>query len=208
MRNRWLFFTAAAGAVIGVLCCGGVYLVAHCDTLDGPVVKDARTALDRTDLCPVLKWVKKEDEAELRSVFQSVLKVRRGGAEARALADRYFFETLVRLHRAGEGAPYTGLKPAGTDLGPAVSGADRALETGQIEPLVRLVSDAVRAGILERFKEVSERRKNAESSVESGRLYVEAYVSFVHYVEGLHNAAISRAGHVAEPEKAADTHKH
>jgi len=206
MRNHGLFFAAAV--VLGVLFCGQAFLRAHCDTLDGPVVKDARTALEKADIGPALKWVKKEDEPELKSVFQSVLKVRGGGPEVRALADRYFFETLVRLHRAGEGAPYTGLKPAGTDLGPAVMGSDRALATGHVEPLVKLVTDAVRAGILERFKDAYGRSRNAEASVEAGRLYVEAYVSFVHYAEGLFNAATAPPGHTPEPEKAADSHKH
>jgi Family of unknown function (DUF6448) len=42
-------------------------------------------------------------------VFQRILLLRRLGHEAKELAARFFFETLVRIHRAGEGAPYTGL---------------------------------------------------------------------------------------------------
>ena len=40
------------------------------------------------------------------------------------LSDQFFIKTLVRVHRAGEGAPYTGIRPAGTDLGPAIPAAD------------------------------------------------------------------------------------
>lgn len=86
---------------------------AHCDGMDGPVVKAARAALETHDPRLVLIWVQKKDEAEVRQAFQSTLAVRDLSPEAKELADRYFFETLVRLHRAGEGAPYTGLKPAG-----------------------------------------------------------------------------------------------
>jgi hypothetical protein len=43
--------------------------------------------------------------------FTKTLAVRKQSKEAKELADMYFFETLVRIHCAGEGAPYTGLKP-------------------------------------------------------------------------------------------------
>ena len=38
-----------------------------------------------------------------KSVVVEKKKTRKLGGEARALADHHFFETLVRLHRAGEG---------------------------------------------------------------------------------------------------------
>ncbi len=178
---------------------------AHCDTLDGPVVATARVALEKGDVTPVLKWVTKENEAEIRAAFSRTLAVRGKGPEARELADTYFFETLVRLHRAGEGAPYAGLKPAGTDLGSVVVGADRALEAGSVEGLVKLVTDGVAAGIRERFARATTARKHADESVEAGREYVEAYVEYVHYVERVHAAAASGALH-GEPENAAAEH--
>jgi len=42
------------------------FSLAHCDTLDGPVIKDARTALEKDDITPVLKWVQKKDEAKCK----------------------------------------------------------------------------------------------------------------------------------------------
>ena len=99
---------------------------AHCDTLDGPVVKTARAALDTGKIAPVLAWVRAQDEAEIRAAFQKAAAARKLGPEAKVVADTWFFETVVRVHRAGEGAPFTGLKPAGLDLGPAVPAADRA----------------------------------------------------------------------------------
>src|SRR5512142_849988 len=76
---------------------------AHCDTMDGPVVNTARMALEKGDVTSVLKWVRKEDEGEIKVQFQKTLAARKQGKEAKELADKYFFETLIRIHRAGEG---------------------------------------------------------------------------------------------------------
>jgi hypothetical protein len=112
---------------------------AHCDGLDGPVVKAAQKALADGNVNLVLNWVQKADEAEIKHAFKKTLAVRTLSAQARELADLYFFETLVRLHRAGEGAPFTGLKPAGRDLGPAIPAGDKALETGNLDPVLQLL---------------------------------------------------------------------
>lgn len=178
---------------------------AHCDTLAGPVVKAAKMALEKGDVTPVLKWVKKEHEAEIREALKKTLAVRSKGPEAKELADMYFFETLVRLHRAGEGAPYTGLK-TGEAVEPIIAEADRALESGSVDNLVKLVTDAVASGIRERFAHTSEAKKHADESVEAGREFVEAYVEFTHYVERLHLDAIGKAVHHGELEGAKGHH--
>ena len=162
---------------------------AHCDTMDGPVVKDARAALERGDVTPALKWVGKDQEATVRQAFQKTLVVRAKGPEALELADLYFFETLVRLHREGEGAAYTGLKPAGTPMEPGVAESDKALDSGRAEELIKGATDAVAAGIRQRYTEAAEARKHAGESVEAGRKYVAAYVGFVHYVEHIFESA-------------------
>ncbi len=133
---------------------------AHCDTLDGPVVKDARAALESGDITPVLKWVRFEDEREVREVFEKTMAVRKLNNAVRDLADQYFFETLVRIHRLGEGAPYTGLKPAGT-VDRAVMLADQALETGSSEKLVKFLAEAVENGIRDRYVEAVETKKHS-----------------------------------------------
>ena len=119
---------------------------AHCDTLDGPVVADARTALDQNDITPILKWISAEDEKAVRAAYDQTQVVRKQSPEARTLADMYFFETLVRIHRAGEGAPYTGLKP-GTAVDPAVALADQALASGSVDKLVEVLTGAMGKGI-------------------------------------------------------------
>jgi len=166
---------------------------AHCDTLDGPVIKDARAALDSGDVTSVLKWVRLEDEREVREAFEKTMAVRKLNSAVRDLADRYFFETLVRVHRLGEGALYTGLKPAGS-VDQAVVLADQALETESSEKLVKTLTEAVENGIRDRYVEAAERKKHSASSVEAGRKFVEAYVVYVHFVEGLHRQ-MKDAGH-------------
>lgn len=170
--------------IVFLLMAGNVY--AHCDTLDGPVVAAARKALTSGDVTPVLKWVADDDEQMIRSAFQKTLEVRQLGTQARDLADMYFFETLVRIHRAGEGAPYTGLK-LGTNIDPAVALADKALESGSVDKLVNILSDATAKGIRERFHRALKAKKHADESVAAGREFVESYVIFTHYVEGLHS---------------------
>lgn len=178
---------------------------AHCDGLDGPVVTLARKALDAGNVNLVLAWVPGEGEAEVRRAFDHTVAVRRLGPEAKNLADAYFFETLVRVHRASEGAPYTGLKPAGLDRGPAIPAADRALEDGSIEAVEKLLTDAIHAGLREHYQAAMSRKAFAPDDVVAGRRYVEAYVPYVHYVEGLWEAARQPAkGHFPEPA----THAH
>jgi len=163
-------------------------LWAHCDGLDGPVVKAAQKALETRNVALVLIWVRPTDEPEIRAAFDKTLAVRRLGPQALALADRYFFETLVRVHRAGEGAPYTGLKPAGRDLGPAIPAADRAIDIGQVEPVVALFAQRLDEGIREHFRAAAAARNFRTDDVSAGRRYVQAYVEFIHYVERLYEA--------------------
>ncbi len=167
---------------------------AHCDTMDGPVVIEAKAALETGDVTPLLKWVKPEAESELRAAFDHTLQVRKLGPEAKELADRYFFETLIRVHRAGEGAPYTGLKPSGQQE-PIIVATDKALENGSAEEVIRHVNASVQEGIQHRFERALETKAHAKESVEAGREYVEAYVTYLHYVEGIYNAAAAAGGH-------------
>ena len=169
---------------------------AHCDTLDGPVVSAARIALEGGRIEPVLAWVQPGDEAEIRGAFARARAVRAKGKEAGDLAEQWFFETLVRVHRAGEGAPFTGLKPAGTP-DPAVAAADRAISGGDAKPLEKLLVGAVHEGLeahLARLK----KEKAPAGDVAAGRRWVAAYVPFVHWAEGVHAAAAGAGAHGAE----------
>lgn len=196
--------TVTRGLVLAgltLLLSGAHSAYAHCDGLDGPVVKAAQKALQTNNVNLVLVWVQKESEPELKKVFEQTLAVRKLSPESRALADRNLFETLVRLHRAGEGAPYTGLKPAGRDLGPAIPAADRAIESGETTALETLLVNEMRRGLRNALQEVRARQKYDVNDVAAGREYVKAYVEYVHFIERLYESSSKPAeGHFAETE--------
>lgn len=205
-KNHSVMLVTAAFFLVGFCFFSITSALAHCDTTEGPVILDAKQALKKGDVTPVLKWVKKDKEDEIRAVFKKTLAVRAKGPEARELADTYFFETLVRLHRAGEGAPYDGLKRSPVD--PIVAMSDKALKTGSIDSLLKDINAEIRKGVRQRFTEALETKKHADESVEAGREYVEAYVQYVHYVEGIHAAITSKGEHHGEPSEGASPHQH
>jgi hypothetical protein len=174
---------------------------AHCDAIDGPVATAALNALDAKNVNLVLPYVPAVAEAELTVAFQQAVVVRAKDAEARALADRYFMETAVRLHRAGEKAPYTGLKPAGTDFGPAIPAAEKALASGSVEALMTLMSHEVGHGIAHRFesalaRKVASKEPETSAGVPAARERVSAELEFIGYVEQMYQA--TRGGGHAE----------
>jgi hypothetical protein len=213
--NKWAGFGSLAAVIILVLATAG-NAQAHCDTLDGPVVNLARQALAKGDVKIILPWVAADKEVEIRKAFDLAVAVRSKGEKEKELADTYFFETLVRVHRAGEGAPYTGLKPAGLDPGPAIPAADKALETGNPQELLTLINGKVHDGIHKYFVAAREKKAHAGESVEAGRAYVAAYVPYLHFVERLYLDASTPVTHGGEegthdahlkPEAAVE-HKH
>ena len=190
---------ALAGALVLVM---PVAAGAHCDALDGPVVRAAQQALDSGDAARVLIWVRAADEPEIRAAFADARAVRALGPQARALADRFFFETVVRVHRAGEGEPYTGLKPAGIDPRPSVRAADEAIATGSLAAVEELLTARLRAHLRAAFHAAAARRTFAPEDVPAGREYVAAYVAFIHSVERLYEASAAPAhapGHEGAP---------
>lgn len=187
MRNNYIVKSLMIPALLmWILILNSGQAMAHCDTMDGPVVKAAQRALEKKNVSLVLIWVQQKDEVEVRQRFSQTLVVRELSREARELADTYFFETVVRLHRAGEEEPYTGLKPAGTDPGSVISLADKALQDGSLEPLLRLFPQSAKEEIQARFKDVFSKRNFNENDVAAGREYVKAYVSLLHHLEHLH----------------------
>lgn len=194
--------TARLGSavVLGIVLFMPATARAHCDGMDGPVVAAAQAALSSGNLAPVLAWVRAGDEGEVRRAFDRTREVRRGGGAAQDLADRYFFETVVRLHRAGEGEPFTGLQPAGRDLGPAIPAADAALESGSIDAVESLLTSHVSAGLAARFARAREAKQRAiGGDIVAGRAYVAAYVELLHYVEQVHATAAGGTPH--EPSR-------
>jgi len=173
---------------------------AHCDSIDGPVAAAAQKALDSGNVNLALPYAPAAAEGEIKAAFAQSLKVRGLGPEARALADRAFIETTVRLHRAGEGAAYTGLKPAGIDYGPAIPAAERAIASGDLALVKAMLVEEVEHGLHARFaatratQKATKEPKTAEG-VAAARQRVSAELGFVAFVEGLRQAAHGAAGH-------------
>lgn len=176
---------------------------AHCDSANGPVANAAQRALEQGDVKLVLPYVKEAEEAELTAAFGQAVKVRAAGG-ARALADRYFAETAVRLHRQGEDASYTGLKEGG-ELPPALDAAEHALESGALAEVYDVLDKEVRAGIEERYHAVIEARKAEakKATVENARARVEAEFDFERYILGISDST-KATGHA---EEAAPAHR-
>lgn len=157
---------------------------AHCDTAEGPAVKAGRTALATGNINHALAWIPAEGETELREVFEKAAEVRTLGADAAEVADRLFLETMVRIHRMGEGVGFTGIQPTGTEVDPVVTAADEALASGSDGDLLPLVPDERRAELHERFHAALALKDFEVDDVAAGRRYLAAYVSFFTYAEG------------------------
>lgn len=203
-KNHWLSILFAVFCSTIPLMQGHEAL-GHCDTLTGPVVLAAQEALNKGDITPVLQWVKKDQEKEVSQAFKRTMAVREKGADIKELADMYFYETLVRLHRAGEGAPYTGLMHEKSE--PATMMADEALQKGSAELLQKMLGKQVSDGLSYRFNAALDKKKRSVQSVEAGRAYVAAYIEYTHYVEGIMQV-IQKKGHGGAPAEKPHNHDH
>ena len=162
---------------------------AHCDTADGPAVTDGRRALDSGNLNFALKWIQAEGEGELRAVFDKALAVRKLGPEAAEVADRLFLETLVRLHRMGEGVGFTGIQPSGAKVDPIVVAADRALETGDDHEVIALAPAGRREELHRRFEAALGKKAFDVDDVPAARDFDAAYVNYFKFAEGEDHAS-------------------
>lgn len=158
---------------------------AHCDSMEGPVVKASQKALETGNLNYVLVWIKPENETQVTNLFQKVKDVRSLGDNAKELADNYFFETVVRLHRMGEGEPYTGLKPIGYQPGKGIESADKAIETNSIEPVLSILDTKYHSEVTTLFNDLLSKKNYNVDDLSSGREYVASYVHFIHHIAEL-----------------------
>jgi hypothetical protein len=190
--------------LVGGLVFGSQAAYSHCDSVDGPVAKAVEKALESGNVFPVLAYAPASAEAEIRASFEKSRKVRTLGADARALADRAFLETAIRLHRQGEGAPYTGIKPAGLDYGPAIPAAEHAVETGDLSKLRVLLVEAMDHALEERFAHVRRTHANTHepenaNEVAAARERISTELEFITFAETLRQAALGKfAEHEAD----------
>lgn len=188
MKNVCTFVSAALFAIVLAI---PTTSFAHCDSIAGPVVRDARVALNSGQLSPVLKWIRAVDEPELSAVFSRAISVRKSGGDAAELADQFFLETAVRLHRASEGEPYTGLKPASAADEPAPAIVDAALRANSFDRVADSVTSSIRVELDKRIEALQRTRAHAGDSPALGREYVRSYVELVHYIERLQSSGAS-----------------
>ena len=166
---------------------------AHCDSYDGPVIKEALKALDKGTVSLVMKWVDKEHEAEITSLFNKTVNLKKKDAEIYSIVEKHFLETLVRLHREGEGAPFTGLKPAGSTT-PIIQMADKSIENNEGKTLLTNLNNHIQKVISEKFEKVNALSKVKDNSVTEGRAYVAAYVDYTHTLEAI-EVTLAHGGH-------------
>jgi hypothetical protein len=153
--------------------------------MDGPVITAAKISLEKGNVNLILPWVPKDAEEELKKAFDKTEKVRKLGKESSEIADYWFFETAVRLHRRGEGKPYKGLKPAGLDWGPVIPKADMAIETGTVKEVLDLLVETVKEEIQTKFDKVMAKKDYEANDVDAAREYVQAMLDFMlssHYI--------------------------
>lgn len=167
---------------------------AHCDSYDGPVIKDAVKAIETNNVNLVFKWITQEQEAEIKNLFDKTYSLKKGDKEIYSIVEKHFLETLVRLHRETEGAPYTGLKPAGTTKQIIVL-SDNAIENKDIDDLLGKLNNHIGTVIKEKYHKVETLNKVKNNSVEEGRAYVEAYVDYTHSLEAVHDILANGSGH-------------
>ena len=183
-NTRGLRFGLVPLFILSMLILSTNVTFAHCDTMDGPLIADARKAMGQNNVNYVLKWVSAANESEIRDAFNLVMKVKGLSPEAKELSEKYFFDTLVRIHRAGEGEPFTGVKPAGTPIDDKVLAADKSIEIGNLSPLKNMVSKDILQELTKRFNKVMSLKNFDVNNVAAGREYIEAYVQFFKFAEG------------------------
>lgn len=158
---------------------------AHCDRKNGPVAVAAREALQTENFEKIVIWVGQEQEEELKKKFEQSLQVYRKGGEAKELAEEFFMESAVRLHREAEGLPFTGLKEAQPNP-EDIEAAEQALDTGKIDMVVSLLSEKMEEKVTHWFTEARAAEKKKDNSIEAGREWVDTYVKYITYIHGLY----------------------
>lgn len=195
MKPDRLFHLCFIALLVAVLVLAPAAARAHCDRLDGPVAGAAREALETGRFEAVRIWVAEPQETDLREAWDLARQARDDGPEAAELAERYLIEAAVRLHREAEGMTYDGVKPAGLELPEDVALADWAVESGDVEPVLTLLSDEMRHKTRHLFDEARAARAKRHQSVEAGRAWVDAYVRYIVFVHGLHESIASGPAH-------------
>ena len=178
---------------LGMLLLFATPAFAHCDSYDGPVIQDAYKALENKNVAYILKWIDAEQEKEVITLFDKTVRLKNEDVEIYNIVEKHFLETLVRLHRETEGAPYTGLKPAGSTTA-IVQMADNSIASKEVKTMLTKLNKHIQGTITEKYEKVMKLEKVKDNSVAEGRAYVEAYVDYTHTLEAI-EAVLEHGGH-------------
>lgn len=180
--------------IFGIILFTNIPSLAHCDGIDGPVVKAAQKSLEENNINYVLAWIKPDFEKQVLDAFDKVMSIRNQNELTKEVADYFFYETVVRLHREGEGESYTGLKPAGRELSPAILLADESVESGGFQKLKHLIIESVSTSFDEKSDLLLQKKNFNTDNVEAGREFVESYVNFIHFAEKMYDLSQIKPG--------------
>lgn len=185
-NNKGLKTTLNLVLVSFILIFSSFSATAHCDSYDGPTIKDAQRALETNNVDLVLKWISPEQESEVISLFNKTYALKSSDKEIYDIVEKHFFETVVRLHRETEGAPYTGLKPAGTTKR-IILLSDKTLEEKDISEFLNKLNTHIGKVIKAKYEKVIALNKVKNETAAKGREYVKAYVDYTHTIEAIHD---------------------
>ncbi|MFW9973020.1 MAG: DUF6448 family protein, partial [Candidatus Odinarchaeota archaeon] len=155
----------------------------------------AKEALSEKNINLILPWVPEEAEEELEKIFKKTLTIREKGKESAELADLWFFENAVRLHRIGEGKGFTGLKPAGLDWGPIVPRADKAIENKNPNEVIDFLKNTIEDKLKEKFQYIMALINYDKNDVKNARKYVHAILDFTLFSNHLYKFLIAGKSH-------------
>ncbi len=63
---------------------------AHCDSYDGPVIKDAVKAFETNNVTLVYKWITAEQEKEIGDLFNKTYNLKKGDKEIYSIVEKHF----------------------------------------------------------------------------------------------------------------------
>ncbi len=115
----------------------------------------------------------------------------KAGKDAKEVADDWFFENTIRLHRAEKEHRTPGMKPAGLSEGPVVPRAEKAIETGDPKESIGFILKTVEDDLTHRFHHVMEKKKYDVNDVAAGREFIEAFIGWVVYSHHLYMSVTS-----------------
>lgn len=142
-----------------------------------------------------MPWIPQKAEHEIIEAFNKTLIARNQGKEAMEVADYWLYETVVRVHREGEGASYTGLKPAGLDWGPVVPRAEEAITKGNPKEVIDFINHTLKEELEVRFSRVMAKKNFDTNNVTAAREYVQAELGFVLFSHGLYAVITGKGEH-------------